>query len=143
MSKKIISIAVICGAVLCGWILIDPDTKGGQKIPDNPPIDASTEDKRVDYFALHGWEVEEISSKDITIPSDFSNEYKKYVDLQDKQGMPLREYAGKSGKIYVYEVKNYSPSDNQMLAELLVCNDTAVASLVYSNNGDGKTLSVG
>lgn len=142
MSKKIISIAVIAGAFMCGYILMDPDFKGEQKIPDNPPVDASTADKRADYFALHGWEVEEISSKDITIPSEFSEEYEQYAALQDKQGMPLREYAGESGKLYVYEVKNYSPSDNQMFAELLVCDDTAIASLVYSDNGDGTKLSV-
>lgn len=143
MSKKVITIAVTCGAILCGWILLDPDTDNGQKIPDNPPVNASTEAERVNYFALHGWEVEEISSKDITIPTNFSEEYEKYAMLQDKQGMPLREYVGKSGKIYVYQVKNYCPADNQMLAELLVCNDTAIASLVYSDNGDGQTLSVG
>ena len=141
MSKKLISIVLIAATAMIGFILINPD-KDGMEIPENTPIAASTETERISYFASHGWDVDEISSKDITIPADFSEEYSEYAALQDRQGMPLREYAGKSGKLYVYEVRNYSPSDSRMLAELLVCDGTAVASLVYSDNGDGKQLSV-
>lgn len=141
MSKKLISIVLIAATAMIGFILINPD-KDGMEIPENAPVEASTETERISYFASHGWDVEEISSKDITIPADFSEEYSEYAALQDRQGMPLREYAGKSGKLYVYEVRNYSPSDSRMLAELLVCEDKAVASLVYSDNGDGKQLSV-
>ncbi|MBR3900347.1 MAG: DUF4830 domain-containing protein [Ruminococcus sp.] len=97
---------------------------------------------RIDYFSSHGWEVEEISSKDITIPLTFAGEYEKYAALQDKQGMPLREYAGKSGKIYTYEVQNYSPDERKMLAELLVCNEIIVASMVYSEDGGSLSLAV-
>ena len=77
----------------------------------------------------------EISGKDVTIPADFSDKYEEYALLQDKQGLPLRKYAGRNAKLYVYEVKNYSPDSRKMLAELLVCDDTAVASLVYSEDG--------
>ncbi|MBR5514162.1 MAG: DUF4830 domain-containing protein [Ruminococcus sp.] len=137
MSKKLSGFVLVATIVLGGFILFDPDYKGEPKIPENPLIDASTEENRISYFSSHGWEVEEISAKDIIIPSEFTGEYESYASLQDKQGMPLREYAGKSGKLYVYEVHNYSPDNNTMLAELLVCDDTAIASLVYSE--DGKT----
>ena len=62
--------------------------------------------------------------------------------MQDKQGMPLREYAGREATLYVYEVKNYSPESKKMLAELLVCNDIAVASMVYSEDGGSLRLAV-
>lgn len=142
MSKKFIIAVVIAAVILGGIIIADPDNKNQQNIPESSPVDASTVSSRVDYFAAHGWEVEELSGKDIMIPSDFSEGYEQYAALQDKQGMPLREYAGKSGKLYVYEVKNYSPDNKKMLAELLVCNDTAIASLVYSDNGGDMKLSV-
>ena len=35
-------------------------------------------------------------------------------------------------------IKNYSPENRRMLAELIVCDDIAVASMVYSE--DGETL---
>ena len=90
---------------------------------------------RISYFASHGWEVEEISEKEVTIPAEFSDTYEEYALFQDKQGLPLREYAGRNARLFVYEVKNYSPDSRKMLAELLVCDDTAVASLVYSEDG--------
>ena len=142
MSKKFVIAAIAAAVILGAIIIVDPDNKDVQNIPESAPVDASTASSRIDYFAAHGWEVEELSGKDITIPSDFSESYEQYAALQDKQGMPLREYAGKSGKLYVYEVKNYSPNNKKMLAEIIVCDDTAIASLVYSDNGDGTQMSV-
>ncbi len=90
---------------------------------------------RIGYFASHGWEVEEISEKTVTIPAEFSGAYEEYALIQDRQGLPLRGYAGRNARLFVYEVKNYSPESRKMLAELLVCDDTAVASAVYSEDG--------
>ena len=56
--------------------------------------------------------------------------------------MPLREYVGRNAQLYVYEVKNYSPESRKMLAELLVCDDTAIASMVYSEDGGSIKMSV-
>lgn len=133
MSNKFIIGTVLAAAVIGAVVILSPNRKNTPEIPESAPVDASTPSSRASYFAAHGWEVEEISGKDITIPSEFSEKYEKYAALQDKQGLPLREYAGKSGKIYVYNVKNYSPNNKKMFAELLVCNDTAIASLVYSD----------
>jgi len=55
--------------------------------------------------------------------------------MQDKQGLPLRKYAGRAAKLFVYEIKNYSPDNMKMLAELIVCDDTAAASMIYSEDG--------
>ena len=105
-------------------------------------VPASTVAERMDYFASHGWEVEEIAGKDITIPEIFSSAYEEYVSMQDKQGLPLRDNAGKDAKLYVYEVKNYSPENRKMLAELLVCDEKAVASMVYSDDGGSIRMAV-
>lgn len=141
MQKKTIilfSAAVAMGAA----IIFLPGKESGTKSPEKKRIPASAVSERIDYFASHGWEVEEIAGKEITIPSDFSQAYEEYVLIQDKQGLPLREYAGRNGQIYVYEVKNYSPESRKMLAELLVCDDTAVASMVYSDDGGTIRLPV-
>lgn len=141
MQKRTIilfSAAVAMGAA----IIFLPGKESGTKSPEKKRIPASAVSERIDYFASHGWEVEEIAGKEITIPSDFSQAYEEYVLIQDKQGLPLREYAGRNGQIYVYEVKNYSPESRKMLAELLVCDDTAVASMVYSDDGGTIRLPV-
>lgn len=134
----VISAALVVGAV---YIAVTGE-KSDSVIKKSGRVPAATVSERIDYFASHGWEVEEIAGKQITIPEDFSQAYEDYALIQDRQGLPLREYAGESGQLYVYEVKNYSPDSRKMLAELLVCGDTAVASMIYSEDGGSLRLSV-
>lgn len=100
MSKKTMYILISAAIVLAVIILIFPDNKPSD-IPASAPVDASSVSRRIDYFASHGWEVEEIAEKNITIPADFSQGYEQYAQLQDKQGLPLREYAGRNAQLYV------------------------------------------
>ncbi len=142
MKKKKIFILVLIAIIIYTVVFLIPENDTETETPEKPVVSASTSSERIDYFASHGWEVEEIAGKDITIPSEFSEAYEEYAVLQDKQGMPLREYAGKNARIYLYEVKNYRPENKKMLAELLVCNDKAVASMVYSEDGGSIKLAV-
>lgn len=137
---KLFLITAFFGALLAALLI--PDGKRSEKLPKSAHVAASTTAERLGYFASHGWEVEEIAGKSIVIPEDFSSAYEEYAVLQDKQGLPLREYAGKEAQLYVYEVKNYSPESKKMLAELLVCSDIAVASMVYSEDGGSLRLAV-
>ncbi|MBP5577969.1 MAG: DUF4830 domain-containing protein [Ruminococcus sp.] len=105
-------------------------------------VTAADASQRIGYFASHGWETEEISEKNVTIPETFSEVYEEYAVMQDKQGLPLRRYAGRNAILYVYEVKNYSPQNKKMLAELLVCDNTAVASMIYSEDSGSIRMSV-
>lgn len=105
-------------------------------------IAAGEVSQRIDYFASHGWEVEEVSSKDISIPVRFSDIYEEYAEMQDKQGLPLRSCSGRNAKLYTYEVRNYSPENKKMLAELVVCDDTVIASMVYSEDSGSIKLPV-
>lgn len=140
MKKKHI-ILIAAAAVMAAAVIILPD-KGESELPKSDVVSASTPAERITYFASHGWEVEEICSKSVTIPEDFSTVYEEYAVIQDKQGLPLREYAGETASLYMYEVKNYSPESKKMLAELLVCDNTAVASMIYSEDGGSLRLSV-
>lgn len=142
MKKKKVFILILIAVIIYTAIFLIPEKNPETETSEKPAISASTASERIDYFASHGWEVEEIAGKDITIPSDFSEAYEEYAVLQDRQGLPLRKYAGKNARIYVYEVKNYRPENKKMLAELLVCNDTAIASMVYSEDGGSIKLAV-
>lgn len=141
MNKKTLIILMAAAAVIAAVILISPDSRG-ESIPEKTVLPASNAAERIDYFASHGWDVEEISGKDIIIPSQFSTAYDEYVEIQDKQGLPLRSFAGKEAQLYVYDVKNYSPENRKMLAELIVCDNIIAASLVYSDDGGSVRMSV-
>lgn len=142
MKKKKIFILVLIAIVIYTAIFLIPEKNDKQKVTETEKISASTVNERINYFALHGWEVEEIAGKDITIPSEFSDAYEEYAVFQDNQHLPLREYAGKNARLYVYEVRNFRPENKKMLAELLVCEDTIIASMVYSEDGGSIRLSV-
>lgn len=139
-KKTAVTLSVAAAAAVCAFIFIPSHSY--PDIPKAPLVAASTTAERMDYFASHGWEVEEIAGRNIVIPEDFSDSYEQYAAIQDKQGMPLREYAGKNATLYVYNVRNYRPDNKKMLAELLVCNDTAIASLVYSEDGGSIRMAV-
>lgn len=140
MKKLPILLALtVSGAIF--WFLL-PEHTNKPEIPESDPVVASNTNERIGYFASHGWDVDEIAMKEIIIPEKFSEAYEDFACLQDKQGLPLREYAGRDAQLYVYEVKNYSPESRKMLAELLVCDDTAIASMVYSEDSGGLRLAV-
>lgn len=140
IKKRIFLPILIAGAALT--VIFMKDDGKSKTVPKIDNVAASNTAERIGYFASHGWEVEEIAGKSITVPEKFSDAYEQYAVLQDKQGMPLREYAGKEARLYVYEVKNYSPESKKMLAELLVCDDLAIASMVYSEDGGSLRLAV-
>ncbi|MCM1507365.1 MAG: DUF4830 domain-containing protein [Ruminococcus flavefaciens] len=142
MKKKKIFFLSLTAVAIYAVIFFIPEKNEKPEVPDTEIISVSNQNERTDYFASHGWEVEEIAGKDIVIPSEFSEAYEEYAVIQDKQGLPLREHAGKNARLYVYEVRNYSPENKKMLAELIVCEDTAIASMVYSEDGGSIRLSV-
>jgi hypothetical protein len=115
---------------------------GGKGESSAAAIAAGEPSQRIDYFASHGWEVEEVSEQSVTIPHSFSAVYEEYALMQDRQGLPLRKYAGRNARLFTYEVKNYSPDSKKMLAELLVCDNTAVASMVYSEDSGSIKMPV-
>ncbi len=136
MNKKFLFTAIAVTAFLSFGAVIHFRPKKDIKEPLTVP--ASDESLRTAYFASHGWEVREISCADIVIPAVFSEEYTEYVNIQDRQGLPLRQNTGKNAVIYTYDIKNFSPDNQKMYAELIVCDGNAVASLVYSE--DGKSI---
>jgi hypothetical protein len=143
MNRKNIITFVSAAAFVTAAVLLFPERTDPHRVPESAHVAAATVSDRIDYFASHGWEVEEIAEKNVIVPSDFSQAYEDYARIQDKQGLPLRKYAGRNAQLYVYEVKNYSPESRKMLAELLVCSDTAIASMVYSDDGGSVRLAVG
>lgn len=127
--------AVLAAAVILPGLKSAPETH-------SEAVPAAQASDRISYFALHGWEVEEIAGKSVTIPDSFSGIYEEYARIQDKQGLPLRELAGREATLYLYRVRNYSPGSSGLLAELLVCDDIAAASLVYSEDGGSIMMPV-
>ena len=115
---KKLTLLLIGTALAVGAVIVLGAVPRYDDEPEEVFVPASTAAERLDYFASHGWETEEISEKPMTIPSVFSQEYEEYARIQDKQGLPLRRFAGRSAELYLFKVKNYSPDNLKMMAEL-------------------------
>lgn len=138
--KKSFKIILSAGIILTAVFIFMPEKN------ENPEptakVSATTTAERINYFALHGWEVEEIFSKDIIIPTEFNENYESFAQIQDKQKLPLREYKGMNGILYTYRIKNYSPDNKNLLAELIVCDGKAVSSAIYAEDDSDYIISV-
>lgn len=141
MPKRVYFIFAVTAAAVLGAALLLSRPHAAPADPP-PPVPAGTAGERISYFALHGWEAEEIAQKNITIPQSFTGAYGEYADIQDKQGLPLRSCAGREAVLYMYRIRNFSPDSRKLLAELIVCDDIAAASLIYSEDCGELRMSV-
>lgn len=113
--------------------------------PSGAPTVVSAEENirtnadRVAFLRAFGWEVskEPLHTQDVRIPTDPSEVFSRYNQLQLSQGYDLSAYAGKSVKRYVYEVLNYPESDAQFFATLLIYQNTVIGGDICSAEKGG------
>lgn len=138
--KKIHAVILTAGIIVTACIIFIPEKE--EKPESIARVSAGTSAERINYFSLHGWETEEIFSRDIVIPNEFSESYEVFAQLQDKQKLPLREYKGSNAVLYTYRIKNYNPDEKNLMAELIVCDGKAVSSAIYDENDSDYIISV-
>ncbi len=98
-----------------------------------------TNDDRVAFLTAFGWEVssEPVQTQQVRVPTDPSEVFLRYNELQRSQGYDLSTLAGKTLNRYVYEVLNYPDADGKYYATLLVYKDAVVGGDVCSNAKNG------
>ncbi len=100
-----------------------------------------TEAQRQDFMKSMGWKVSEeyTECKVITIPEDFNDVYKKYNELQKKQGFDLEKYKGKTVEVYTYQVLNYKGHEEKdcMICNLMICDGVLIGGDVCCTELDG------
>lgn len=99
----------------------------------------STNKERVTYIKKFGWIINEEACEivDVKIPAEFNDVYEKYNKLQKSQGFNLEKYKGNLVKRYTYEVLNYKNETEFIRANLLIYNNTVIASDICSLKLDG------
>lgn len=98
-----------------------------------------TNDERIAFLQAFGWEVsnEPVQTQQVRVPTDPSEVFLRYNDLQRSQGYDLSTLAGKTLARYVYEVLNYPDANGKYYATLLVYDDAVVGGDVCSNAQNG------
>ncbi len=102
-------------------------------------FDANTPEGRVSFLESYGWKIDPTPTlvKEITLPKTFDPVYTRYnEDIQQPEGFDLRRYAGSKATLYVYTVLNH-PSEEEVSANLLVCDGTVIGGDLCSARLDG------
>lgn len=144
-KSKLIAIALI---VLVAVILLVVCLTNSGKSDSAPaaenaaqaaPSELKTNDDRVAYLASYGWEVaqEPVQTQEVRIPTEPSEVFERYNDLQVSQGFDLHNYAGKSVKRYVYQISNYPDTEDTYYATLLVYKNAVIGGDVSSSAQGG------
>ncbi len=126
-----IVLLIIFVVVLLAVLLKNADAPAPAETGEEMTVTAEnvrTNEDRVAYLAQFGWEVsaEPVQTQEVRIPTDPSDVFERYNDLQIAQGFDLHDYAGKTVRRYVYEVENYPNGEGQYYATLLICKGTVI-----------------
>ena len=76
-----------------------------------------------------------VRSEELIVPENFDESYDDYLALQSKQGFDLTKYAGKRIKRYTYTVTNYSDSEAEVHAALLIYKNKVIGGQLQAADG--------
>ncbi|MBQ1264789.1 MAG: DUF4830 domain-containing protein, partial [Oscillospiraceae bacterium] len=101
--------------------------------------DIDTNEARIAYLESYGWQVktEPTKTQEVRIPTDPSDIFERYNDLQIAQGFDLHEFAGKTVRRYVYEITNYPNSTDTHYATILIYKGTVIGGDVCAASKNG------
>lgn len=130
-------IIVLCVLAFIAVLLIAGCDMGGVKLLARDV--ASTTEKRVDFLADCGWQVDPASeqAQQILIPDHFTPVYEKYNDLQRQQGYDLTKFTGRTCLLYTYSVMNYPDKEQTVIADLYVYKNQVIGGDIHSTNMNG------
>ncbi len=136
--KHLVFGGLIMAAAICAVCLFS--CKGeSASVMKKANLSAATNEERVAFLEQFGWEVkaEAVQVKDVVIPAEFSDVYKKYNEIQTAQGFDLSDYHGKQVKQYAYAVTNYPGYEGEVRANLLVYAGNVIGGDICSLTLDG------
>ena len=143
-KSKLIAIAlllviVIVIAVICLSHASSPAEPETQTETAVPAQNAGTNEGRIAFLSTFGWEVTDqpVQTQQVRVPTDPSEVFLRYNELQRSQGYDLSTLAGKTLNRFVYEVLNYPDADGTYYATVLVYQDEVVGGDICSSAKSG------
>lgn len=140
MSKLKIAIAsfavILIGAILTFSLYNINTTDVSTKNVKTTLLDNS---QRIEFLKSFGWEVSKEATEvvEVVIPNEFDDVYKKYDEIQKKQGYDLLKYKGKRVKRWTYDVLNYPDGKVNIKANILTYENKVIAGDICSVELDG------
>ena len=136
-NKKAVIGAGLVVLALIILFFVFPSHPKTESVSAKANIKASTNAERIAFIENFGYDVidEPLETKDVVIPEQFDDTYKRYNELQLSQGFDLSKYKGKSVKSFSYAVTDYpgiEESEKTIRANLLVYNSEIIGGDICS-----------
>lgn len=136
-----------CGKVVLAGLLILAAAaaifllgKAKQEADSDKLFAMSGNAERVEFLNRQGYIVkpDPVRREDVTVPSEFNDTYKSYVEMQKAQGLDLEKHKGDKATLFSYAVLNYPEYSENVFADLLVADDKLIAcQLKYDDEENG------
>lgn len=100
----------------------------------------ASNDGRVEFLKNFGWDVaaSPVESSQVKIPTETTEVFDRYNELQKSQGYDLTQYAGKNVMRYVYKINNYPGATEPVYATVLVYKNRIIGGDVTDTAAGGK-----
>ena len=141
--KKKLIIAAAAAVLLIVAIVIICCSAGSSATSGS--LDVTSNDDRIRFLTSYGWEVatSPVESGQVLIPSEASQVFSRYNDLQQTMGYDLTDFSGKTVMRYVYQIKNYPGATEEVYATLLICNNQVIGGDITDTSVNGKIQGFG
>lgn len=105
-QRKHLFAAIIAGGILLTALLL---LLWGCGKKTEAPIHGADSSARVTYLQSLGWQVspQEVETLHLKLPEKLEGSWGDYAALQDAQGLPFSQFAGRTVQRYTYAVTNY------------------------------------
>lgn len=135
--KKILMILGGIALVILALILL---LGGGGEAETTASPSVSGNDGRVKFLEDFGWDVaaSPVESSQVKIPTETTEVFDRYNQLQKSQGYDLAKYAGKNVMRYVYKINNYPGATEPVYATVLVYKNQIIGGDVTDTAAGGK-----
>ena len=136
--KKILIVLGAIAALLIGIIALS-----GNGETTATAATASDNDSRVSFLKSFGWEVttSPVESGQVRIPTETTEIFDRYNQLQQAQGYDLSQYAGRKVMRYVYKVTNFPGATDPVYATVLVHKNQIIGGDVTNTASGGRIQS--
>ena len=134
--KKILMIFGAVALVILGLILLF----GGGNDAETTSTSVANNDGRVKFLEDFGWDVaaSPVESSQVKIPTETTEVFDRYNQLQKSQGYDLTQFAGKNVMRYVYKVNNYPGATEPVYATVLVYKNQIIGGDVTDTAAGGQ-----
>ena len=131
-------IALILGAIAAAIIAVLVLFGGSDTQTTSAQVSDNT--ARVKFLKDFGWEVANTptESGQVRIPSESTEVFDRYNQLQKSQGYDLTKYAGKNVMRYVYKVTNFPGATDPVYATILVYKNEIIGGDITDTSSKGK-----